>query len=359
MERLEAEFHIVTPCFLGGADQNTAEVRLPSLKGALRFWWRALAYASFDGCIRQLAQREEYLFGSSKQGQSRFLMHVMKATPTTNQSGAVTNNRNGIRYLYGQQSPRQCLWHDTQFTLCVMARTSADLEELVPALKLLGLLGAVGNRSRKGFGSLTLANLKRNGEIQWSQPATLEIYRDTLHCLLEGPRRWQEEPEISAFSRHARVDFLMQGNDPIDLMDKYGIAMMQYRHKANFQQDHDWFYGEDPSPTFHPRRAVFGLPHNYFKRPDINASVRPATHERRASPLFFHVHRYDRDRYGGMALLMRSRFLPHGEQIRLKRSLRPPDRSRVPACPDWSVLTDFVESSHFPAPSILWPAGHE
>ena len=42
MESQEFEVEIVTPLFLGGADPNKAELRAPSIKGALRFWWRAL-----------------------------------------------------------------------------------------------------------------------------------------------------------------------------------------------------------------------------------------------------------------------------------------------------------------------------
>ncbi|MFZ1105749.1 MAG: type III-B CRISPR module RAMP protein Cmr1 [Hyphomicrobiaceae bacterium] len=42
MHRIEAEFEIVTPMFLGGADpKGSAELRAASIKGALRFWWRA------------------------------------------------------------------------------------------------------------------------------------------------------------------------------------------------------------------------------------------------------------------------------------------------------------------------------
>ncbi|WP_124398070.1 type III-B CRISPR module RAMP protein Cmr1 [Thermaurantimonas aggregans] len=32
----------ITPMFLSGADQRVPELRPPSIKGALRFWWRAM-----------------------------------------------------------------------------------------------------------------------------------------------------------------------------------------------------------------------------------------------------------------------------------------------------------------------------
>jgi CRISPR-associated protein Cmr1 len=43
METIEAVYRIVTPMFIGGADQKPNDgVRAPSFKGMLRFWWRAL-----------------------------------------------------------------------------------------------------------------------------------------------------------------------------------------------------------------------------------------------------------------------------------------------------------------------------
>lgn len=75
METIEAKFRIVTPMFISGADQTKAELRVPSIKGALRFWWRALNYEK-DSKI--LLDRESKIFGSSDQkiGQSKIKIKV-------------------------------------------------------------------------------------------------------------------------------------------------------------------------------------------------------------------------------------------------------------------------------------------
>lgn len=101
-------------------------------------------------------------------------------------------------------------------------------------------------------------------------------------------------------------------------------------------------YDRPSSPDFHPRRAVFGLPHNYGK----HKAVGPASHDRRASPLLFHVHETG-SRYVGVAVLLRSRFLPNGERIRA-------GRASVPARPDWNVLTDFLDANKR---RTIWPDG--
>ena len=42
MQSITFECEVITPMFLAGADGVTPELRPPSIKGALRFWWRAL-----------------------------------------------------------------------------------------------------------------------------------------------------------------------------------------------------------------------------------------------------------------------------------------------------------------------------
>jgi hypothetical protein len=69
---LEATFCIVTPLFLGGAEPNDrAELREASIKGALRFWYRAV-----DPDYRDLEAR---IFGGTRkgEGQAIFLLRVL------------------------------------------------------------------------------------------------------------------------------------------------------------------------------------------------------------------------------------------------------------------------------------------
>ncbi|WP_201721812.1 type III-B CRISPR module RAMP protein Cmr1 [Desulfotomaculum copahuensis] len=40
--RITFECRVLTPMFIAGADGLTPEFRAPSLKGAMRFWWRAV-----------------------------------------------------------------------------------------------------------------------------------------------------------------------------------------------------------------------------------------------------------------------------------------------------------------------------
>ena len=383
MKSLEVRFKVVTPCFLGGHGHQ-AELRLPSIKGVLRFWWRAITYARMaeanrDGIIERLASEERCLFGSSGTGQSRLIMsldadaakpHVLKkCTILEDERGATVGA--GARYLgYGMmaafpsrdkgteagQLTRSCLAAPFDVSLRIGARETRSLQAITPALRLFGMLGGLGSKSRKGYGSVNLSFLEGDGVERWHPPRAEDEYREELHALLRHAEGYHDEPDISAFSAHARVELFESRRTPFEALNAYGEAMVRYRSwgknnrilsrersECRFPEDHDWMYDRPPSPDFHPRRVVFGLPHNYGQR----KTVEPADHDRRASPLLFHVHEIG-SRYAGVAVLLRSRFLPQDERIRA-------GGRTVPAKPDWAVLTKFLDDAN--GRRTIWPNG--
>lgn len=63
IEKREYEIEVITPMFLGGADPKKAELRVPSIKGMLRFWWRAIIDISDT---KKLYEKESEIFGNSE-----------------------------------------------------------------------------------------------------------------------------------------------------------------------------------------------------------------------------------------------------------------------------------------------------
>jgi len=117
MSIITATYRIVTPMFLGDADQNATEIRPPSVKGALRFWWRALNWGRIRGqcgndaeALRQLHKEEANLFGAAAEdnksyGQARFMLRLKYTKDAAKQEFA-WDHRPGVQYLLGQG-----LWH--------------------------------------------------------------------------------------------------------------------------------------------------------------------------------------------------------------------------------------------------------
>ena len=85
VDALELKRRVVTPMFLGGAfpDEPT-ELRQPSIKGVLRFWFRATAPRNAQGAAttNDASSSEQQLFGSADAGQSTVRLRVSNMTLT-------------------------------------------------------------------------------------------------------------------------------------------------------------------------------------------------------------------------------------------------------------------------------------
>lgn len=386
-----AHFDIVTPMFLGGADQQAEHIRPASFKGMLRFWWRAVNWGRLRkkftddaAALRALHEEEARLFGNSandgKGGQGCFLMSIVMPDKALviSKKGTVHekfSRNDAARYLgYGLmeafssekkstkagQLNRDCLNEEQQFTVKFLFKDGLD-ESIKNALIAFGLLGGLGSRTRHGMGSVALKEIRLKDAVIWSAPKTIDEYHAALKTLFEGANAVESTP-YSAFNANTRIDILMKASSAFSVLNGFGKAMLMYRSwgkdnkvlgqesEKRFKKDHDWSKGLIKE-AFHPQRVVFGLPHNYGKR--ANEQVNAAEHERRASPLFFHVHQIANE-YIGVSLLMRADFLPAGEQINA-------GGKKIDAKIEWSVITDFLDGDaqssnqpRFPDKQRVW-----
>ncbi len=345
---IEATYRVVTPMFCGGADpERHAELRLTSFKGVLRFWWRALAWSRYAGDLQRIREQEAKLFGSASSGQSRVLMRLAQTDQNLRgcEPGSVLtvghgNQQpvgDGARYLgYGVmeafgsrrrnttagQLTRGCLRAPFEFTAQLHCRdlSEMDLTLLQEALIALGTLGGMGAKSRKGYGSLALESLLANNEECWSAPKSMDDLKAKIGHL-RGDWKTKGSPEYTAFSSGTR-HILLSGGDrnplPLKLLDWVGREMVRYRSwgrngkvldgitaEKNFKEDHDLMKGGG-RPTKHPCRIAFGLPHNSR---EVKVGPFASGLDRRASPLFIHIHECGRMPIAVVSFLP-SRFLP-------------------------------------------------
>jgi CRISPR-associated protein Cmr1 len=360
MEKIEATFSIVTPMFLGGAN-GQAELRAPSIKGLLRFWWRTITYPSLNGNLKKLSENESKLFGSNETGspfQLQLLNGHKKPNKTNKDQKAGILNRPGTRYLsFGLRDTstkqlREFLYSDQDFTIIAISKNQFP-DSLLKAFKMFGMLGGLGSRSRKGYGSITLNQIKVNNKKVWKRPKTEDEYRKELTTLIGQAIAFNQEPKISAFSSYTRIKYTEKNDCPIYLLNYWGEQMQRYRSwrykgsikgiksEQNFKDDHDWFrkIGDYRETDFHPRRVVFGLPHNYDSK-KAEGRVKGENHDRRSSPLLFHIHKLSSEGYIGVAILLRSLFLPKDEEINAGDKLVPQDIQ-------WEVIEKFLNNKTY------------
>jgi len=70
MRRATLELTITTPCFLSGSDQTKPDWRAASIRGQLRWWFRAIAGGMFGKDLATTKRAEETVFGSTEQKSS-------------------------------------------------------------------------------------------------------------------------------------------------------------------------------------------------------------------------------------------------------------------------------------------------
>jgi CRISPR-associated protein Cmr1 len=157
-------FHLelITPCFCGGAEPDMqAEIRAPSIRGQLRWWFRTL------GGFRSLApmpvaQQEAMIFGSTAGDGGRAGKLLVRVSPPANRSLAdsvvhPTPNMNEpedylLFPLLWQVRRKSAL---PSFMLTVQWRGEPHLWEDIRAIvAVFGHLGALGFRGRRAMGAL-------------------------------------------------------------------------------------------------------------------------------------------------------------------------------------------------------------
>lgn len=369
MKNLEATFQIVTPMFLGGADHQATTIRPSSIKGALRFWWRALNWSKHPN-LQELHKEEARLFGAAASdndggGQGVFLMRVeSSATKPANFTPQA-----GVQYLLGmglydfkKGLIRDALQEKQNFTLHLLFRPNTpedDIKQINNALKAFELLGGLGSRTRHGFGSVAGTNLMN-----------LEEYKKSVKDLLKTITA-QGEPPFTAFSVKTRVDISITGGDALKLLDAVGREQQMYRSygrfdsnknkrivtgdqepEQNFEDDHNLILNSiknNIKPTKPPERAIFGLPHNYFfssikegrKQADLNYEK-----ARRASPLFLHIHPLIDGSFIAVHILMPAKFLPNDAKITV-------DGTKVNPNPNWQVIHTYLNRPNFDAKGTI------
>ncbi len=317
VRELSVELEAVTPLFLGGADPSQPEVRAASFRGALRFWWRALA-AEPD--LVRLKEREAAIFGDTERASSVLVdVEPLETRRVIGWEQALNHGarldfptRQGLNYLgfpFTQRGgARSCFPPGTRLRLSLRLRSHVQddmlLRQAIAALWLLLNLGGLGTRSRRGLGGLRVMDGWQTESLPPAQPRTATPSALAEH-LQEGLRQLRTLMPFGA---------LPAGDDefPIIAPNHAGILVLNQtwpswqaalgtvgRHLAEFRKPlfprlSDLQKGGQIAKD--PERAAFGLPIQYYDpRTQMSSTLKPGTSalgitpDRRASPLLIRI----------------------------------------------------------------------
>lgn len=378
-------YRIVTPMFLGSENQqaDATQFRNASFKGALRFWWRALNWGQTfkhagqqpTAALQALHQREGDVFGLASDGkdsrQSRVQIHSDLQGSALKQPGMALQT---VGYLLGQglfhfkEGVTRPYLEGGNLTIRLNFKpgmAEVDIQSVEQAAIALGLFGGLGSRARKGLGSLALHKLERPGEPvrEFATVESIAAFIETLD--FSAP----SNAPLSAFTQATRIDFSAKAGKALEALAAIGNELQLYRgygrhnprtnqhevngHKARqkFREDHNNALAAIQGARLQqlPKRAVFGLPHNYFfssiERGDNSLDLtalnpQPSVQEtdgRRASPLLVHIHPLQNGQFIAIQTLLPEMFLPQGVGLSAKVGMPKKKKRSVPAPQDTTV----------------------
>ncbi len=169
----------ITPCFCAGADQSKAEIRAPSIRGQLRWWFRALGGSKSE---------ESEVFGTtSGEGGNASAIQVRAVTlqkgepwtpprvdPSSSEAyvyffASVSGKTKGQRWTeHGNIPPQTTVRVTIKKIRKITSKTAEDRLDL--ALKLWRTIGGMGLRITRGLGAFACAQAPMSkDQLEWTR----------------------------------------------------------------------------------------------------------------------------------------------------------------------------------------------
>lgn len=156
MNRIVFDCEAITPIFSTGANTKKAEIRPTEIKALMRFWWRAMnPHLTLDG-TKLLKEEEGEIFGSSAEGvgKSKFAVRVDNCEEYLD----YTKKLNFHPKSKGNRTPAlPCFAAGTRFRIILSGKGELTTAQNLLTISLI--LGGIGKRSRRGYGSIKITSI--------------------------------------------------------------------------------------------------------------------------------------------------------------------------------------------------------
>ncbi len=324
----------ITPLFLAGADGQTPELRAPSIKGALRFWWRALnghLATDEEGGIKNLLKEEEKLFGGvsdSSPIKSSVTLRIkfdQKKASFINIDSIKRNDRDGLNYLFYSlielQKGRTGLDINNQFEIRLSSRSKEDLLKVCACFWVFGNLGSLGSRARRGAGAISIKRI--SGDIDIIKDSDLIFNLSSAENIADNFKQNMaaiksifnpnnllgQSPEYSTLNRR-KVFFSEKDFSTWEqALEDIGGLMRGVRKGKGAKKRKDRTFTMDTLD----QKAAFGMPVGVQSgRGWIENSVEfvPKDYKRRSSPIWITIIKNAAGKYHWVVTHLQGKFMP-------------------------------------------------
>lgn len=394
-------YKLITPLFGGGVEPQEADpittIRGASVRGQVRFWWRATRGGQFDGSLETMRKAEQAIWGSAAKkddknsGPSEVKISIRHSTEGTQDRPFEVvpgkSNKPRIQARSGSSVPPYAAFplqperdkaEIGMETLPVKTGVEFALEISYPknlekdvqaALWAWETFGGIGARTRRGFGALQLVAHWINGEKKAVALPSIQQSEAQIRKQLEtygAKGKWPQN--VPHLPYQARMVIIHLPDSPIGVwknlithyqnfrqkrFKKYGMSRWpeanEIRHR--WQRRHKWPKDVDGNKMGSARkfpRAAFGLPvvfhlphddgweQTNFTLQGKTVSKNDHRYERMASPLILKPYPCENNQAIGLAAVLQGIHMPpHGLEIIEAREGEQISTQSV----DWQELT--------------------
>ena len=269
-----------------GADGKTPELRPASIKGLMRFWWRAV---NGDSDIERLREAEEEIFGSINK-RSKVVVRISIESSSVKKISELKKQCSYLFFsLYMQNDELQKnhefkeYFESIKFRVTLSSYDKEALQEASYAFILLSLFGGLGSRSRRGGGSFKIESVSDNS------------YEKLIYINPNNIQKSLEQKYLNLSTLNLKVS---------NIKNTWDLALKDINNKyKSFRKDEKIL-----------NNASFGLPIIFEdKQQKIEVLTEPKS-DRRASPLIIKVLKVE-EKYYWLVLKLDGEFLPKGTKL--------------------------------------------
>lgn len=373
MKKIIVTCQLITPLFMYGAE-NKFEIRASSIKGLLRYWWRACNYADEK---QHLLKKENEIFGS-KDKKSPVSIKI-----NTEKLGLVdTDNReikeadylfyslklgNGSKKLKTYKPPKAKQSFDIEFRYKDRDENEKIIMEYLKALDAMQLLGGMGSRSRRGAGNFSITDVK----VENNEKLKEEIKQSMLFCPAIDDFKSELEKKLKTLIKY-KMD--KAGEYPNIVGSGFSIYTYQSDHNANHKKNtteiqtfNSWkealsmieksykdFRSKENLEDLefaHEAAAVFGLPFFYDGKSKYEFSVQKREHDkgkklsRLPSPIIFRIHKTLEDKYIAIVIKLSGGLLDDYSKVWVMKKNENEKEAELRNQKDEKLIDVFLEKS--------------
>lgn len=365
MTRQTYTLELITPCFCAGADPAQAEIRAPSIRGQLRWWFRVL------GGFKSLAtmpvpDQEAMIFGQTAGDDGcagKLMVRISSPQPRSERKnaddlGGGTNTPLGYALFplrpFGESDGRRGVMAEgTQFKLDLIWRgPSTSWPDIHSLVLVWSHLGAMGFRSRRSMGAIRCISHKEevsgaltrfsNGSsvsVVKVDGSSLNSWRDAAAESLKWYRSWRQHGQMNRrWDRRSNSWITISPAQQAENRSQPGFRYARRDHNEGLAVQGTGAPSPDPEAphglagqTFRP---ALGLPIIQFfsslggpngpipkGRATVNWNETPDG-GRFASPVLLRPHKDVQGRWHALVIFVDALAWPVGKQVYLNRQPR-------------------------------------